>query len=187
MIIKKKLTDAELIIRTKLWTAATMVFSWILNFITNGDDKVSSGASDTVSQAEAKEEYLKNNKKNNKINKNKNNIYTILLFYIILLFKTGCEASQKGAIWMGLFCISQPFFFWAWGQLLIPSFERRCQEGRVYFLYIKIYACTLDAAIPPVLFCFYLNPWMFAVDWCESINYYIAICWEYLTSSLYIC
>jgi hypothetical protein len=36
--------------------------------------------------------------------------YTVLLFYIILLFKTGCEASQKGAIWMGLFCTSQPFF-----------------------------------------------------------------------------
>ena len=47
-----------------------------LNFTTNGDDKVSSGASYTVSQAEAKEENLKNNKKNkknNNINKNKKN------------------------------------------------------------------------------------------------------------------
>lgn len=41
-----------------------MVLLWILNFnISNGDYKVSSGASDSVSQAEAKEKDLKNNKK----------------------------------------------------------------------------------------------------------------------------
>jgi hypothetical protein len=72
-----------------------MVFFWILNFnISNGDSKVSSGASDSVSQAEAKEKDLKNNKP--KIRK-------------IILTPSKIKIKKNNNLYHGLWCNSPTF------------------------------------------------------------------------------